>query len=331
MASSKSQPPSSKLKRPPLLKAGDTIALIAPAFHFDRDHFEAGRRRIEDHWKVKTVVRSDLFERDGYFAGTTQRRLAEIYNAMTSPQIKGIVGIRGGYGCASFYQSLIKKLKTLKSLQPKILVGYSDLTILLNGLYQDLGWATFHGPMIVGKPFREPESSLDLEVQSFTTSLFTTKALGKVSDPRMTTIHPGHAEAPIIGGWLSLLVATLGTPYEIKTDAKILFIVASGAALYRVDRMLTELEHAGKFKKLRGIMFGQMTDCNPHGAAYADVDVLKTIKSCLSNLSIPIVYDFPAGHGRPQMTFPLGVPVEIKAPSKGKPIVHFLESGVSQR
>lgn len=311
--------------RPPRLIAGQTAALAAPAFHFDRALYDEGRRYCEKHYGLRTVATPDVHARHLFFAGSVERRRAELLHWLTAPQISAVIGIRGGYGCAGLYPLLRRDLLRVKNLKPKVVVGYSDLTILLNGLYQDLGWVTFHGPMIAGRPFRQPSP---LEEETFRKCLMEGIPLGPIGAETMKTLLPGQAEGPLVGGCLSLMVSTLGTDYEIRTAGKVVFLEDIGEAPYRLHRMLTQLRAAGKFSRARAIVFGEFTDCEPHSDAYKDVSAVDAVKDALSGLPLPVVLGFPGGHGSMQCTFPIGMPVTVDAPARGRPRVVFSRPGV---
>lgn len=317
-----------RIQKPLPLKSDSKIALIAPAFHFDQELLNAGRQSLKTQYNLNSQPFPDTFDSELYFADSEKVRLQAIIDALVSPNIEALIGIRGGFGCARFYSNLVARLKKIqknKKLKPKIVAGYSDLTILLNGFFQDFGWTTFHTPMVVGRSMREP---LPIEKEFFLKTLFSAKPLGKISTNEMQTLSPGRAKGILVGGCLSLLVSSVGTPYEVKLKNRILFLEDVGEAPYRVDRMLTQMLHSGSLTQAKGIIFGQMTDCKPHSEAYRDVSVLQAIQSALKDLKCPIVYGFPAGHGSPQISFPLGIPVEIDASLGGTPSVTFCESGV---
>ncbi len=207
-------------------------------------------------------------------------------------------------------------------LEPKILLGYSDLTLALNMLYQDFGWVTFHGPMVAGRAFYSPKPS---EKKTFIRTLFSGSPLGPISTPKMKTLIPGQTRGPLIGGCLSLLVSALGTSYEINTAGHILFLEDIGEAPYKLHRMLTQLRHAGAFDKVKGIVFGEMASCLPHAKAFKHVNAKAAIAHALQGLKIPVILDFPAGHGSTQYTIPLGQNVELLAAARSIPIVNFKE------
>ncbi len=320
--------------KPNPLKANSTVSLIAPAGGFEKKLFDRGREYLEKKYNFKMIHRNDVFDRDGYFAGSDLRRLQECFDSLTHSKFDAVFGIRGGYGMTHIYPELIRKLKKIKNLKPKIVLGYSDLTILLNGLYQDLGWVTFHGPMVVSKPFGSP---IAIEQECFETTLLSSKPLGKITTNSMKTLIPGKAKGVLVGGCLSMLVATIGTTYEIQTKNKILFLEDVGERPYRIDRMLTQLLHAGLLNQIRGIIFGEFTNCFPPDikdtGGVQTQSVTQAIQSALGNFlkskKIPVITEFPSGHGFPQITFPIGTLVEMTA-LKNQCNVNFIESGCKE-
>lgn len=296
------------------------MALIAPAFAFDRKVFEEGRAALESRYGVKTKMLDGVYEKHAYFAGDDDRRLDELYHWLTDPETSAVFAIRGGYGCARIYPRLAARLRKRRGLKPKIVMGYSDLTILLNGLMRDFGWVTFHGPVVASRVMREP---LALEEETFRRALFSEEPLGAVSDPGTVVLAKGRARGRIVGGCLSLVASSIGTPYQIETRDRIVFLEDVTEKPYRLDRMLTHLIHSGLLDRARGIVFGQMTDCGPPEEALEAVRL--AVGPYLAKRGIPAIYDFPAGHGKPQITFPIGAEVELDA--RADPIVRFLEAG----
>lgn len=318
--------------KPSHLKKGSTVAVVAPGFTFQKEKFEKGVQTLKEHYGLKVVFLDSIFERDGYFAGTDERRLNEMYHFLTSDNVDAIIGARGGYGCTRIYPKLISKIKKIKNLKPKVIYGYSDLTTFLNGFYQDLNWTTFHGPVVVSQVFQNSNDSTDRK--SFEEHIFSNQTPQEVTHPEMITLSPGTATAPIVGGCLSLVTSSIGTSYEINTKNKILFLEDVGERPYRVDRMLTQCEQAGLFDAVSGIIFGEYTNCTPPSVAefgHETFDVKTVIVEFMKKISkkrkIPIIYNYPAGHGSPQTTIPIGV--EVKLDANQKPSVHFKESGCS--
>ncbi|MGE4233620.1 MAG: LD-carboxypeptidase [Bacteriovoracia bacterium] len=313
----------SGLNLPRRLNKNSSVALIAPAFSFDRAAFEKANKFISSDLGLKTVFDKGIFERDLYFSGTTQRRAKEMINHLTNPEIDALFMIRGGYGCAKIYDLVLKTLKKNKrNLRPKILLGYSDFTIFLNGIYQELKWPTFHGPVLVGKPFQEPT---DQETRQLEKCLFSTKPIGTISSREMTTLIKGKAKAPIVGGCLSLITSSIGTEYEVNTKGKILFIEEVSEFPYRIDRMLTQILHSGLLDSIKGLIIGQMIKCeDPRGQATVWQAIESAILPFLHKKKIPTMLHFPAGHGSPQLSFPIGVRVQLNCEKKQSSVT-FLE------
>lgn len=282
---------------------------------------------------MKTVMLDSIVERESYFAGSDERRAAELFDWLADPTIDAVMAARGGYGTARVYPQVIARLRKIKKLRPKIVAGYSDITVLLNGLHQDLGWATFHSPVVTDKMFRSPEPN-PLDERTFEAALFSSNPVGTVTDPKMRTLVTGRARAPIVGGCLSLLQSSLGTSYEIDTSGKILFIEDVDERPYRLDRMAIQLMHAGKLDGIAGLIIGQLPHCEPPppDREPSQTTALAALRSALEpflrSRSIPTVYDFPAGHGSPQVTFAIGAEVELRA-DLSNPEIEFTESGVS--
>lgn len=321
------------LLRPPRLSAGSRVALVAPGFACLPERVEQGRRKFEERYQVTTVMLDSITERESYFAGTDARRADELFQWLTDPTIDAVMAARGGYGTARVYPELIARLRKVKNLKPKIVAGYSDVTILLNGLHQDLGWATFHSPVVTDKMFRSSEPD-PLDERTFEAALFSGTPVGTVAHAGMRTLVAGRARAPIVGGCLSLLQSSLGTPYEIDTSGKILFIEDVDERPYRLDRMAVQLMHAGKLDGIAGLIIGQLPYCDPPppdrepSQTTAIAALRSALEPFLRSRGIPTIFDFPAGHGSPQITFAIGAEVEIRAEANN-PEVELLESGVS--
>ena len=273
---------------PPQLLTGDTVGIVAPASNIDRNALAAGCERLRALGYVPYFLDS-ILDRDIYFAGSVQRRVAELEHMFAKPEVRAIVCARGGYGC----NHLLPHLKIEKLLEnPKPFVGYSDITTLLT-LFADNGMTTFHGPMVT-KDFAH-ENGVDSE--SWNAVLASPTAYEQLF-PReqIEALVPGEAEGVWYGGCLSILVASLGTPYEIHTDGTILLLEDINAKPYQVDRMLMQLKLAGKFDSVRGVLFGEMLDCvQPSGQDYRLQEIILNV---LSEFQIPIAFGYPSGHVR---------------------------------
>ncbi len=306
--------------RPPALQPGDAVGIVAPASEFKRDAFASGCKAIE-RLGYKPVYSDSIFEKDIYFAGSVERRIRELEDMFTRPEVRAILCARGGYGCNYLLPHLdLEKIKA----NPKIFMGYSDLTSLLNYISDSTGLITFHGPM-VSKDFAQPEG-VDVSCWNWAVN-------GK--GPRITTFDAasgvvpmieGAAEGSLYGGCLSMLAASLGTPYSINTEGTILFIEDVNTKPYQVDRMLMQLKLAGRFKAVRGIIFGEMLNCEAApGSGYTLQDVIKRV---VSDLKIPVVFGLRSGHvSRGNLTLPIGaqatlnvakdVQLAIEPPTRG--------------
>jgi muramoyltetrapeptide carboxypeptidase len=291
-----------KIIRPPALRRGDKIGLIAPASSFNREGFTAGCERLRQ-MGYEPVYSQDIFDRDIYFAGSAERRTRELKELWQRDDIAALICVRGGYG--SNY--LLEQLDFAQmAAQPKILVGCSDITTLLTAIHDRTGLVTFHGPMI----------AKDIAGNSFDLSSWQ-HALGgaknwDVPTGGMETLRAGKAAGKLYGGCLSMLVASLGTPYETQPDGSILFIEDVAEKPYRIDRMLMQLRLAGKLEGVRGFVFGEMLDCTPPaGETYTLQQVIMRV---LSPFNVPVVYGLKSGHVTSgNITLPIGVQAELVA------------------
>jgi muramoyltetrapeptide carboxypeptidase len=292
--------------QPRALRPGDKLGLIAPASGFNREAFDAGCRRLRQ-MGYAPVYSESIFDRDLYFAGSADRRLREFEEMLRRDDIAAMIGVRGGYG--SNY--LLEKLDfRLIAAHPKILLGCSDLTSLLSAIVDRTGLVAFHGPMV----------ARDIAGGTFDPASWE-NALGgatswSISTDGVEVLRPGRAQGRLYGGCLALLTASLGTPYEIRTEDTILFLEDIGEKPYQIDRMLMQLLLAGKFRDVRGVIFGEMLDCiQPGGQTYTLQEVVTRV---LGELDVPIVSGLRSGHvSAGNITLPLGVAAELVADSSG--------------
>jgi muramoyltetrapeptide carboxypeptidase len=301
------------LKKPPRLKAGDTIQIIAPASPFDPEAFLRGVARLKE-WDFQVRYRDDIFAKKRYLAGGDERRLQELQQALEDPQVNAIFVARGGYGSGRLLPSLGK---FHPPQQAKILLGYSDISSLLIFARQQWGWVTFHGPVVakdIGDRLGEQGAA------SLQRTLTDPKPLGRLQPKGMVALHAGTAEGSLVGGCLSLIHCGLGTPYQLKTEGCVLYLEDVGELLYSLDRMLTHLRHAGLFRKVRGIIFGPLKDA--HDSPEVIQEMLKDV---LGDLAVPMLLGFPSGHIEDSWTIPLGLPVTMDA---GEGSVTFSEGAV---
>jgi muramoyltetrapeptide carboxypeptidase len=293
---------SPKIIKPPALRKGDKIGMIAPASSFNREAFLAGCDRLRQ-MGYAPVYSQDIFDRDFYFAGTAERRAREFQELWRRDDIAALICVRGGYG--SNY--LLEKIDySMFAARPKILLGCSDITSLLTAITDRTGLVTFHGPMV----------AKDIADGTFDPSSWKNALEGSanwsIPSEGVEVLRMGKAEGRLYGGCLSMLVASLGTPFEIQTDEKILFIEDIAEKPYRIDRMLMQLRLAGKLAKVRGFVFGEMLDClPPKGETYTLQQVIMRV---LEPYNVPVVYGLKSGHVTSgNITLPIGVQAELEA------------------
>jgi muramoyltetrapeptide carboxypeptidase len=288
--------------KPPALRVGDKIALIAPASSFNREAFLRGCDRLRQ-MGYEPVYSQNIFDRDIYFAGSAERRTQELHEYWRRDDVAALVCVRGGYG--SNY--LLERLDySLFAARPKILLGCSDITSLLTAISDRTGLVGFHGPMI----------AKDIADGTFDLSSWKNALQGAdqwtVPTTGVEVLHSGKASGRLYGGCLSMLAASLGTPYEIQTQGCILFIEDVGEKPFRIDRMLMQLRIAGKLDGVRGFVFGEMLDCvPPKGETYTLQQVIMRV---LEPYNVPIVYGLKSGHVTGgNITLPIGVQAELEA------------------
>jgi muramoyltetrapeptide carboxypeptidase len=289
-------------ERPPALRAGDTIGIVAPSSAVEPEALAAGCQRLRELGYQPFYLPS-ILDRDLYFAGTVERRVHELHEMFRRPEVRAILCARGGYGC----NYLLPQLDAdLIRANPKIFVGYSDATWLLGWLTK-LGQVVFHGPM-AARGFAEQDG---VHLDSWRAAVCGEPcSLEFGPDSSVKPLVAGTASGVLCGGCLSILAAALGTPYELETEGRILFLEDVSAKPYQIDRMLMQLKFAGKLDGVRGIVFGQMLDCaQPGGQEYSLQEIVARI---VRSLGIPVVYGVPSGHvERDNVTLPFGVNVEL--------------------
>lgn len=305
--------------KPKRLKRGDTIGVVAPAWSFDKNRFKKGVSRLK---RLGFEVKYDraIFNRYWSMAGNDKARADQINQMFADKEVKAIFCAKAGYGSIRTIpyldSGLIRK-------NPKIFVGYSDLTVLLEYLQRTANMVVFHGPVVAGD-LHKNMSSITLEY--LLRNLMQAKPLGEITFPNLKTLRGGKADGLLVGGNMSMLVSGIGTPYEMDTDYKILFLEDVDEDLEVVDNILGHLKLAGKLKKVRGLVFGRMVDC--HDISGRKYKIRNIVDDILGDLDIPIIYGFPSGHARGRganVTLPLGVPVTLDA---DRPSLTFNEAAV---
>ncbi len=293
------------------LKPGDLVAVISPATAVSDTDDIAKAIEILEYLQLKPKLSKTLLKGSGYKSRSVQERLDDLHQAFADESIKAVMPIRGGYGSA---QLLDKINYDLIKKNPKVFVGYSDITAMHIAIYQNTGLVTFHGPVLLSQ-----FNSYTMDI--YKKALFGTESIGELKNPESNSIRDaypiriirtGKAEGEIVGGNLSLICSLMGTPFELKFKNKILFIEDVGEEPYRIDRMLTQLRLSGKLNEAKGIIVGKCADCIQKSAISTwDYGLAEVLDMNLSDLGIPVVYGFMLGHTAEQMTIPMGVYSEL--------------------
>lgn len=285
------------LHKPLPLKWGGKIAVIAPAGCVEEAELLSGVAAIRKQG-FEVVLAPGIYARKGYLAGEEQARARDLIDFFRRGDIEAIFCARGGFGSIQ----LLPYLTTEISQYPKIFVGYSDVSVLLNWLCKSCRMVSFHAPMVAMDIARGLSERSEKHLWSTLTGESRTweVKLGEI-------IRPGLAQAELMGGCLSILVTTLGTPYEIDTTAKILFLEDVGEKPYRIERMLTHLKMAGKLDHLAGVVFGDFTDC----AQESPRDLRQIVAELFRDVPYPVVVGMPAGHGEENLALPFGVKMAL--------------------
>ena len=310
------------LIRAPRLKPGDRVGLVNPATAaFDTETIEIAQDSLRAMGLVP-VLSENYFARRGYLAGTDEQRAADIMRFLLDPEIKGLWA-RGGWGSARVlphldYDAIAKS--------PKVFVGYSDSTALLSGIHKKTGLVVFHGSFPRSTFTADHQSALLMDAAAPLLSNPADIDTGKTvqTENRTRTLHPGTAKGPILGGNLTVLTSIVGTPYLPDFEGAILFIEDVDEAIYRIDRMLTQLALSGVLSKIKGFIFGRCTDC-PRGSGRGSLTLEDVLRDHIGPLGIPAFRGSMIGHISEQFTVPLGAEVEIDA---DKATIRVLEPAV---
>ena len=294
--------------KPRPLKKGDCIGLVAPSSPTSTEKVIRSKEKLEElGFKVK--IGESCYGRYGYLAGKDSLRAGDLNSMFRSSDIDGIMCIRGGYGSPRILDKIdycmIKK-------NPKIFIGYSDITAIHMALNQICGLITFHGPMASSDMLVDFD---DFTRESLIKCIISEDFIGLIQNPKKQEIKAlvsGHAEGALIGGNLSLIAATLGTPYEIDTRGKILFIEDIDEEPYSIDRMLTQLALAGKLDDALGFILGDWNNCKAK-TSQPSLTLIEVFTDLIISLGKPTVCNVRAGHCKPMVTLPLGSKVLLNA------------------
>jgi muramoyltetrapeptide carboxypeptidase len=280
---------------PRALKAGDTLGIAAPASPFDRQSFDAGVRVLEA-MGFSLAVSEDIYKKNGYLAGSDHCRADLLSRLFADPEIDGIICARGGYGAMRILPMLDAHAI---ACHPKVFVGFSDITALLDFLARRCQMVAFHGPTVTTLGNADP-----LTREHFRLAL-TNPAPLSLSAVRTRVIQPGRATGRFLCGNLTLFSHLTGTPFQPDFHGSILLLEDQGEAPYRIDRMLTQMLLAGCFHGLAGLALGAFTHCG------STEEIHRIIAERMGGLDIPILAGFEVGHEGVNMTLPVGLRVEL--------------------
>jgi muramoyltetrapeptide carboxypeptidase len=302
--------------RPPALQPSDLVAVVSPSGPVRPELVAAGVALLRS-WGLRPVLAPHAFDQHAYLAGTDSDRLADLNAALADPEVRGIVVTRGGYGV----QRIVDRIDLAAVRRdPKPVVGFSDLTALQLALWRGARMACLHGPGAAWRVERTGPAS----AQSLRNALMSPEPVVVEQDPVATTApvtrpgpvpppagRPGTAAGRLLGGNLSVLAATLGSPDFPDLTGAILLVEEVGEPPYKVDRMLTQLRRAGVLSRLAGVAVGQFLRCTDRWST----DIAEVLDERLRDLAVPVLGGLPVGHGPDQLTVPVGVPALLDVPA----------------
>jgi muramoyltetrapeptide carboxypeptidase len=299
--------------KPRALREGDRLAIVAPASSFDRTEFDRGIAEIENLGFVPVYDHS-VFAKQAYVAGPADLRAAAIRSAWRDPSIAGIVAVRGGYGSAQVLP-LLDPAEAREACKP--FVGYSDLTALLTFLTMNCEMVAFHGPMLDGRLGRGHEG---YDRDSFEKALCRREPMGELIPPGLETISQGEAHGMLLGGTLTQVLASIGTPYAfMPPPGYVLFLDEVGERPYRLDRMVTQLQHTGLLARASAVIIGELPRCDEPSGTPTGRSVMFDL---FSDFPGPVLFGFPSGHTTgPAVTLPFGVMCHVIADAQPRLII----------
>jgi muramoyltetrapeptide carboxypeptidase len=318
------------LIRPPALRPGSTVGLITPSTYVsDPDRLLLAERTLK-YFDLKPKFGKNVRKRTGYLGGSIDERLDDLHSMFADTSVDAVFAIRGGYGSA---QLLDRIDYDLLRKNPKVFLGYSDITALHLAIQKRAGLVTFHGPVALSG-FSEYTQKM------FRRALFETAPLGSVTNPpesnalrpghTLRAVRPGKARGALVGGNLTLISTTMGTPFEIETRGRILLLEDVDEQPYSVDRMLTQLRLAGKFDSVAGVIFGECNGCRSRDykpSFESTLSLGEVLDEILGKLRVPVLSGLTFGHTDDQLTLPLGVMATLDA-DKGELVIE--QAGVRQ-
>ena len=317
--------------KPPALPEAATIAIVAPSSPVQtRSEVEQATEYFESRGH-RLVFGPSYRKVHGYLAGTDEERAADIQWALSEPGIDMVHALTGGYGAGRAY----RLIDWAAVGEPRIVCGYSDITAIHLALAAHAGWITFYGPNLLRFTRRKDDYPLSPETEAWFHRAFQPEPLGRVfadpANPYVLTVGGGAAEAPLVGGNLTLLSASIGTPFEVETDGCVLLVEDLNTEPYLIDSLLNHLLQAGKLDNLAGLVFG--TDVNLKNQTIPDepestLSIEQILDELVGPLGIPAIANLPLGHGKHMATMPLGARVRIDGDAKA---LEVIEAAVEPR
>jgi len=312
-----------KIVKPKKLSPGDLIGIISPASN--PENLELLDKNISYFEKLGYRIKlgKNIYSEDGFYAGNITERLDDIHTMFKDKDVKAIFCTRGGYGSTKLLDklnySLIKK-------NPKILVGFSDLTAVQLAILKKTGLITFSGPMPAVNDFSKFDKDAE---ENFWEIMTKSKKIGKIQNPskeNFYSLNKSSAEGKLIGGNLSILISLMGTTFEPDFKDKILLIEEINEPPYKIDRMFNQLRLAKVFNKIKGVIFGRFVDCYENKTSKRSLNLNEIIIEYFQGMKIPVIYNLKHGHISQTITLPLGINCKVNS-SRG--FVEFTESAVT--
>lgn len=334
------QPPSGQLQPDPLspnrdswlkapaLQPGDTVAIVAPSSPVNVSQVRTYAKSLEE-LGYHVVIPQNIERADGYLAGTDKQRADELNAMIRDPQVRAIFPARGGYGLTRILDQL--DYEALRR-DPKIIAGYSDITALHLAVARHCRLITFHSPVPMKDLWKGDAPEVSYSNALFRRSVFECKYPSDVEGYEIRapqyrpaeTLVSGTAQGRLVGGNLTLIASTMGTPYAVDMRDSILFLEDVDEAPYRIDRMLSQLRLSRDLEKVRGVILGDFS----HNDGNTQSDMCRVLREYFGNASVPVVWNFPLGHISDNATLPVGALVELDA---DQCVVRLLENPVRLR
>jgi muramoyltetrapeptide carboxypeptidase len=306
--------------KPSPLRRGDTIGIVVPAGPVDRERIDRALERLRQR-DFRTKTYGDIYRSRGYLAGDDATRAAELMAAFTDPETAAVWCARGGYGTVRILERI--DFDVIRR-HPKVFIGFSDISALHLAIYQRTALVTFHGPNLQDGFGKSDDMNHANEAALWRATLADEQLAAStgyefdfngMKQGEMRTIRGGTVTAPLLGGNLAVIAGLTGTPFEIETAGRILFLEDVSEQMYRIDRYLSQLWLAGKLQAAAGVLLGSFS-YNDDEAAEPETDVAALLEDYFGRLDVPVLAGFPAGHAQYNLTLPIGAQVELDANDK---------------